>query len=157
MNVKTVPVSTARRSCSYKVNVGFDTLGEAGRWAKDLLGTGARKVAVISNPKVNGLYGAKVGGSLRKEGLEPVSFLIKDGERHKNLKTFGEILGFLGGNKVGRTDAVLALGGGVVGDVAGFAAAAHLRGLAFLQIPTTLLSMIDSSVGGKTGVNTPQG
>ena len=82
---------------------------------------------------------------------------MKDGEQHKNLRSTEEALKFLSENGLSRTDAVVALGGGVVGDLAGFVSAIYLRGLAFLQIPTTLLSMIDSSVGGKTGINTAFG
>ncbi len=95
-----------------------------------------------------------IGKSLEKAGYEVVVFLMGDGERFKNLQTVEKILRFFGENKLKRTDAAVALGGGVVGDAAGFAAAIYQRGVAFLQIPTTLLSMIDSSVGGKTGVNT---
>jgi 3-dehydroquinate synthase len=82
---------------------------------------------------------------------------MKDGERHKSLRSLETALGFLGESRLTRTDAVLALGGGVVGDLAGFAASVYLRGIPFLQVPTTLLSMIDSSVGGKTGVNSKFG
>ncbi|MEO6656187.1 MAG: 3-dehydroquinate synthase family protein, partial [Pyrinomonadaceae bacterium] len=83
--------------------------------------------------------------------------LMKDGEQHKNLKTAESALNFFAQSGLSRTDAVVALGGGVVGDLAGFASAIYLRGIAFLQIPTTLLAMIDSSVGGKTGVNSASG
>src|SRR5437016_13208187 len=82
---------------------------------------------------------------------------MNEGEQHKSLRSFEKLLGFLSESGIERSDAVVALGGGVVGDVAGFAAAAYLRGIAFIQVPTTLLAQIDASVGGKTGVNTPAG
>ena len=82
---------------------------------------------------------------------------MKDGERHKDLRSLEKVLEFLGQNRLSRADAVIALGGGVVGDLAGFAASIYLRGIPVLQIPTTLLAMIDSSVGGKTAVNTSFG
>ena len=115
------------------------------------------KVAIISNNKVFGLYGSTVTTALQKAGLKPATHLIGDGERFKSLKTLESTLKFLGENKISRTDIIVALGGGVVGDLAGFAAAVYLRGIKFIQVPTTLLSMIDSSVGGKTGINTDFG
>src|SRR5690349_7737157 len=82
---------------------------------------------------------------------------MKDGEQYKSLRSFEQALTFLGQSGIERSDAVVALGGGVVGDLAGFAAATYLRGLAFIQVPTTLLAQIDASVGGKTAVNMPSG
>src|SRR6266852_18319 len=82
---------------------------------------------------------------------------MKDGERHKSLRTLEQAITFLAESRLERSDAVVALGGGVVGDLAGFAAASYLRGVAFIQVPTTLLAQIDASVGGKTGVNMPAG
>jgi 3-dehydroquinate synthase len=114
-------------------------------------------VLIVSNRKVFGLYGGKVQTSLRAQGFETHVHLIGDGERFKDLRTFENTLRTLSQNGFTRTDSVLALGGGVVGDLAGFAASVHLRGIDLLQIPTTLLSMIDSSVGGKTAVNTSFG
>jgi 3-dehydroquinate synthase len=106
---------------------------------------------------VFGLYGKAIETSLRKAGFGTHVHLIGDGERFKNFRTLESTLRVLSEKRLTRTDAVLALGGGVVGDLAGFAASIHLRGIDLLQIPTTLLSMIDSSVGGKTAVNTPFG
>ncbi len=94
---------------------------------------------------------------LKSQDFDVFPFLMKDGERYKSLPTLENLLKFFSENRLARTDAVVALGGGVVGDLAGFAAAIFMRGLAFLQIPTTLLAMIDSSVGGKTGVNSDYG
>jgi 3-dehydroquinate synthase len=95
--------------------------------------------------------------SLQAEGFSVTPWLIGDGEQYKSIQTIEKALRFLGGTGIERNDGVVALGGGVVGDLAGFASAVYLRGIPFIQIPTTLLAQIDSSVGGKTGVNLPQG
>ncbi len=145
------------RSSGYEIRIGHDLLDGCGKWARKSIGKNAAKVGVISDPAVFRLYGDRVKTSLVNTGFEVPHFLIKAGESNKNLKATGSILGFLAKAKLPRTDAVIALGGGVVGDLAGFAAAIYLRGIAFLQVPTTLLSMIDSSVGGKTGVNLTAG
>jgi 3-dehydroquinate synthase len=132
-------------------------LEEAGDLVVPTLQPQARKAVLISNTKVFGLYGQPVSRSLKRAGLEVRTFLIGDGERYKTLRTLDSILQFLSAEKLERNDSVVALGGGVVGDLAGFAAAVYLRGIDFVQIPTTLLAQIDSSVGGKTGVNTVAG
>jgi len=95
--------------------------------------------------------------SLRRNGCHPFVHLIADGEHAKSFRSLEKTLKFFGENTLSRTDSVLALGGGVVGDLAGFAASIYLRGIPYLQVPTTLLSMIDSSVGGKTAINTAFG
>jgi 3-dehydroquinate synthase len=115
------------------------------------------RVLIVSNKKVFGLYGEAVSVSASKAGAEVHLHLIGDGERFKNLRTLEQTLRTLSASGFTRSDAVIALGGGVVGDLAGFAASIHLRGIGFLQVPTTLLAMIDSSVGGKTSVNTSFG
>ncbi|MGH9903659.1 MAG: 3-dehydroquinate synthase, partial [Pyrinomonadaceae bacterium] len=99
------------------------------------------------------LYGERAAASLRAAGFVVARWLMGDGERHKSLRTAEKSLVFLSEARLERSDAVVALGGGVVGDLAGFAAAVYLRGVPFIQAPTTLLAQIDSSVGGKTGVN----
>lgn len=152
-----VKVNLNNHPHSYKINIGNNLLQDAGSWAKENLPEKVRKIAVVTNPKVSSLYGEKTVESLQKQNFEVFLYEIGDGEKYKNLKTLEKTLRFLGENKFKRSDAVIALGGGVVGDLAGFASAVYLRGVAFLQIPTTLLSMIDSSVGGKTGVNTDFG
>ena len=103
------------------------------------------------------LYGEVVKKSLERAGFDVFVCLIGDGERFKSFRTLQKALDAFSENGLSRTDVVLALGGGVVGDLAGFAASVYLRGVGFLQIPTTLLSMIDSSVGGKTGINSNYG
>ena len=157
MNSKNVSIKLIGKSHSYDVKVGSDLLKDCGVWAKEHLSKNTTKIAIISNEKVFGLYGEQVEQSLVDKGFEIFVWLMQDGEEFKNFDSFQEALGFFGENKLSRTDAVIALGGGVVGDLAGFAAATYLRGISFLQIPTTVLSMIDSSVGGKTAINTAFG
>ena len=157
MATQTVNIAFNRDAAGYDINIGSGLLAGSGKWARRSLGTGAAKVTVVSNPTVFKLYCKAVGDSLSAAGFEVSTFLMKDGEVHKSLRTAESALKVFSENRLGRTDAVLALGGGVVGDLAGFAAGIYLRGIPFLQIPTTLLSMIDSSVGGKTGVNSEFG
>jgi 3-dehydroquinate synthase len=141
----------------YAVEIGAGALAELGRVARASLSADARRVALVSNPRVFALYGGRAVESLRAAGFDVAHWLMGDGERFKSLRTAERALEFLSASKLERSDAVVALGGGVVGDLAGFAAAVYLRGVAFVQVPTTLLAQIDSSVGGKTGVNTRAG
>ncbi len=110
-------------------------------------------VAVISDDTVMPLYGETVLQSLREHGFTAHAYTIPSGESAKNLTTYGQVLTFLAENRLTRSDLLLALGGGVVGDLVGFAAATFLRGVDYVQVPTTLLSAVDSSVGGKTAVD----
>lgn len=146
-------VRTKARPHEYEIGIGRALLGRAGEVARESLGEDAQRLALISNQKVFSLYGAPVVKSLRTNGFSVVPWLIGDGENYKSVETAARALSFLGEAGLERGDAVVALGGGIVGDVAGFAAAVYLRGVRFIQIPTTLLAQIDSSVGGKTGVN----
>ena len=116
-----------------------------------------RRVAIISNPRVSNLYGREVKGSLKAAGYTAHEWLMPEGERYKSFRSLEKAVTFLSENRFERDDLVLALGGGVVGDLAGFSAAIYLRGLPLVQVPTTLLSQIDSSVGGKTGINLATG
>jgi shikimate kinase / 3-dehydroquinate synthase len=141
----------------YPVHVGsglLPHLGGALRAAGIAAGT---RIAVVSNPIVEPLYGTEVQASLQSAGFEPVSCLIPDGERHKTLDTVAGLYGQFLAAELDRSGLVLSLGGGVTGDLAGFAAATFMRGVAFAQVPTTLLAMVDASVGGKTGVDLSQG
>ncbi len=151
--MKNISVKLNESAHGYKVKIGNDSLKNSGVWARECLPRRTKKVVLISNRKVFSLYGETVAESLKNQGFEVFVWLMKDGEKHKNFRVLEEAVGFISENKLKRTDAIVALGGGVVGDLAGFAAAIYLRGIAFLQIPTTFLAMIDSSVGGKTGVN----
>lgn len=111
------------------------------------------KVAIITDDIVNELYAHKIGNSLEKSNISYESFIFKPGEKSKSMETLGEILEFLAEKTFSRNDLILALGGGVVGDISGFAAACYLRGVDYYQVPTTFLAAIDSSVGGKTAVD----
>ena len=115
------------------------------------------RAAIISDTNVWPLYGERVRASLEKAGFSCVFYCFPAGEASKNLSTYSRLLSFLAGEHISRSDILIALGGGVCGDMAGFAAATFLRGLPFLQIPTSLLAMVDSSVGGKTAVDLPEG
>jgi 3-dehydroquinate synthase len=152
-----VKVKLSGNAHRYEIEIGHNLLNDCGDWAKKRLPEKTRKIAVVSNPKIFRLYGETVVNGLEKSGFEVCVWLMKDGERHKNFRSLEAALAFFSEIKLKRTDAILALGGGVVGDLAGFAAAVYLRGIAFLQLPTTLLAMIDSSVGGKTAVNSAFG
>jgi len=157
MKQHSLTIGSSRGSSEYKIVIGNDLIKESGKWARKWLGKGVAKIAIVSNPKVFKLYGKQAEESLRDAGFTVSHFLMKDGERYKNLRTAESALRLFAASGLTRTDAVVALGGGVVGDLAGFASAIYLRGISYLQIPTTLLSMIDSSIGGKTGVNSPAG
>jgi len=111
------------------------------------------KIAVVSNPTVFSLYGERISDSIRNAGFDLLTVTIPDGEEHKNLATLQQIYNELLRYRLDRKSAVVALGGGVVGDIAGFAASTYMRGIPYIQVPTTLLAQVDSSVGGKTGVD----
>ena len=145
------------REESCEISVGAGILRDLGAGARRILDHSTRKIVIISNQKVFGLYGDIVSRSLRDGDFGVSHWLMSDGERYKNLRTLEQALAFLSEANLERSDAVIALGGGVVSDLAGLAAALHLRGLALLQVPTTLLAQIDASIGGKTGVNTAGG
>ncbi len=141
----------------YPIHIGDGLLARVGGALRATGAPEGGRVAVVSNPVVAPLYGIKVEDSLRSAGFQPFACSIPDGEQHKTLATVAALYDrFLDGN-LDRSGAVLSLGGGVTGDVAGFAAASFMRGVRFAQIPTTLLAMVDASVGAKTGVDLPQG
>ncbi len=152
-----VRVRLPARQHQYEIKIGPDLLSELGPEARACVGPRAQRIAVISNRTIFDLFGKQVNKSLRGADFIPASWLMKDGERFKSLRSLERALAFLSEARLERTDAIVALGGGVVGDLAGFAAATYLRGLAFIQVPTTLLAQIDASVGGKTAVNLPAG
>lgn len=150
-NPQTVHVALGERS--YDITLANGALPQTGAITRAAFGPKARRVALISNPKVQGLYGKAVEKSLKQAGFTVLTHLIGDGERAKSIRTAERAWGFLIANRFERSDGIVALGGGVVGDLAGFVAATFLRGVNFVQLPTTLLAQIDSSVGGKTAVN----
>ena len=140
---------------SYPIHVGTGLLERSGELLRQ---AGARgKVAVITNPTVAQLYLDPLAEALRQTGLETVPVLVPDGEEHKNLTSLAAIYDRLIAERLERKSCIVALGGGVIGDLAGFAAATYLRGVPYVQIPTTLLAQVDSSVGGKTAVNHADG
>jgi 3-dehydroquinate synthase len=116
-----------------------------------------RKIAVVTHPKIGGLFGEALVKRLKGAGWRPVLLTIPPGERYKTLRTVNRIYDRLIEERFERNSPLIALGGGVIGDMTGFAAATYLRGVPYIQIPTTLLAQVDSSVGGKTGVDHPMG
>ncbi|MDT4968510.1 MAG: 3-dehydroquinate synthase [Acidobacteriota bacterium] len=152
-----VTVRLPQRKQQYDVIIGSGTLVGLGKLARRTLGPSPRRIVLISNRKVFGLYGVTASDSLNAAGFTVSKWMMGDGERFKSLATLEQALAFLSRVNLERSDAVIALGGGVVGDLAGFAAALYLRGIKFIQVPTTLLAQIDASVGGKTAVNTTTG
>jgi 3-dehydroquinate synthase len=150
-------VRLSARKHNYEIEIGAGILATLGDAARALLGSGLRRVAVISNAAVFNRYGQGVLKSLKAEKFKVVHWLMPEGERHKTLRSLEQALAFMSEARLERSDAVVALGGGVVGDLAGLAAATYLRGIPLIQVPTTLLAQIDSSVGGKTAVNLSSG
>ena len=140
----------------YTVMVGEGIRTQAGRMIADTL-PAAASAAIISDSNVAPLYLEQIKDTIEQAGLSVCSTVIPAGEASKNLSVYSEILSFLAEQKLSRSDVIVALGGGVVGDLAGFAAATFLRGVPYVQIPTSLLAMVDSSVGGKTAVDLPAG
>lgn len=153
----TVRVRLTAKSRIYDIRIGAGLLGDLGPAVRESSGQTARTVAVISNKTVFDLYGKEAADSLRRGGFTVKHFLVGDGERQKSFRSLERIVAFFAKNGLQRNDVVVALGGGVVGDLAGFAAAVYLRGVPLVQVPTTLLAQIDSSVGGKTGINLASG
>ena len=146
---------TVDASTKYDIIIGKGLLGDAGDLCAQALGV--HSVAIVSDDTVDALYGNTLEESLKRAGYSPIKFVIPHGEASKSMESLGNLLGFLADNHITRSDFLIALGGGVVGDLTGFAAAVYLRGIKFVQIPTTLLAAVDSSVGGKTAVNIPEG
>ena len=149
----TVMVQLGERS--YPISIGAGTLDRIGpRLAELKLG---RRIAVVTNPVVGRLYRQPVAQSLTAAGFEPTMLEVPDGEEHKNLAWLAFLYDRLVDARLDRDSALVALGGGVIGDLTGFTAATFQRGVSFVQAPTTLLAQVDSSVGGKTAVNHPGG
>jgi len=146
---------TVRASKSYQVRIGSNLYETLGATACQMVN--AKKAAIISDSNVWPLYGTAVTASLEAAGFQVQHYVFPGGESSKNGNTYLSILNFLAENHLTRSDLMIALGGGVVGDITGFAAATYLRGISYIQIPTTLLSMVDSSVGGKTAIDLPAG
>ena len=140
---------------SYPIEIGHGTLASAG----DAIAaaTGAERAAIITVPEVGRRYAPRLERSLRQAGIKPVRITVPDGDKTKNLRQLGKLYDAFVEHQLDRSSVVVALGGGMVGDLSGFAAASYLRGIPFVQVPTTLLAMVDASVGGKVAINLPQG
>jgi 3-dehydroquinate synthase len=150
MNVTEITVELGARR--YPIWIGAGTLDDIQRWRAMLPG---RHVLVVSNDTIAPLYLARVTAGLNDAAFS--TLILADGEAYKTLDSAARIFAALADLKASRDACVIALGGGVIGDLAGFAAACWMRGIAFLQMPTSLLAMVDSAVGGKTGANLAQG
>ncbi len=140
---------------SYQITIDPGNLSQIGSQIKELnLG---KKVLIISNPEIFSYYGETATASLEAAGFKVYTHLIAAGEPHKTLASIEQIYDVALENHLERSSTFIALGGGVIGDMTGFAAATWLRGVNFVQVPTSLLAMVDAAIGGKTGVNHPQG
>ena len=148
--IRTLEVDLGDRS--YPIYIGSDLLGDTELYRRHL---NSRQVMIVTNETVAPLYLKRVQEALSE--FQTASVILPDGEAYKNLETWNLIFDALLGNRFNRSCTLVALGGGVIGDMTGFAAACYQRGVAFIQVPTTLLAQVDSSVGGKTGVNHPLG
>lgn len=149
--MKTVTVNASK---NYNIYVGDNLFNKIPDYLGEVFPKG--KICVVTDDKVDILYGNKLMTML-EEKYETVKFVFENGEKSKNIFTYAKLQNFLAEQKLTRSDAIVAFGGGVVGDLAGFAAATYLRGIKYLQIPTTLLAMVDSSVGGKTAIDLDSG
>ncbi len=138
----------------YDILIGRGILSGPPELKKKLSG---RRCLVITDSNVGKIYGSSVLNALKKAGAQASMVTFKAGEASKNLETYGKLLRECSRAGLDRSSVIVALGGGVPGDVAGFVAASYMRGIDFIQIPTTLLAMVDSSVGGKTGIDLPEG
>ena len=150
--MKTICIKASK---SYQVHIGQQLIPQAATYIQKI--HPVCKAAIISDSNVYPLFGKALEDSLSASGFSVISYVFTAGEASKNGETFLEILNFLAENEMTRSDFLIALGGGVVGDITGFAAATFLRGVSYIQIPTTLLAMVDSSVGGKTAIDLPAG
>lgn len=144
-----------KASKAYQVHIGSGLLSQLGQRLSEL--TKAQIAAIVSDSNVYPLYGEIAVKSLEEAGFQVLTFVFPAGEESKSADTYLKLLNFLAENKVTRADCLVALGGGVVGDLTGFTAATYLRGIAYVQVPTTLLAAVDSSVGGKTAIDLPAG
>ena len=146
---------TVPASKPYSVFIGSGLLCNVGDYVAGICN--AEKVAIISDSNVWPIYGETITQSLQSGCQQIYHYVFPAGEQSKSIETYIAILNFMAQNHITRSDLVIALGGGVTGDIAGFVAATYLRGISYIQIPTSLLAMVDSSVGGKTAIDLPTG
>ena len=142
-------------SRAYRVQIEAGLLSRVGALLRPL--THAQKACIVSGERVDALYGDRLEQSLQAAGFAVLRWRHPSGEQYKNLNTYGRLLNLLAECGMGRGDVLVSLGGGVTGDLTGFAAATYQRGMDYVQVPTSLLAMVDSSVGGKTAVDLPAG
>ena len=138
-------------SRSYEIRIGPNILPQLGKWLREI--APGDKVVIITNPVVESLHMESLKRELAREGFKPAVLIVPDGEDQKSLETAGRLYSELAGHRAERSTPLLALGGGVIGDLAGFVAATYMRGLPLVHVPTTLLAQVDSSIGGKVAVD----
>lgn len=153
MNAETTTVNVSTPGGDYPIHIGPGRLDHL----HSSIPADATAIAIITTTVIGALYGARVRATLEGTGKRVIYVELPDGEAHKNSDTLNQIFDVLLQNRLDRKAVLVALGGGVVGDMVGFAAATYMRGIQFLQVPTTLLAQVDSSVGGKTAINHPLG
>ena len=142
-------------SKDYKVIIAPKLLDQTGEYARKVCG--GELAVIVTDSTLDKLYSDRVVKSLRINGYQAITFVVESGEKSKNALNYISLLNFMASNGLTRTDVIIALGGGVVGDLAGFAAATYMRGMKLIQLPTTLLAAVDSSVGGKTAIDLETG
>lgn len=153
--MKIIKVNASKK---YDILIEKGLLSRSGTLISGLYGKAKKRICIVTDDNVDALYAGALTESLESAGFRnTIKFVIQNGERSKTPKNLLELCGFLAENHITRSDLLIALGGGVVGDLCGFAASIYLRGVDFIQIPTTLLACVDSSVGGKTAVDLPEG
>ena len=155
MSEKIVPVALGERSYDIKIEAGLIASGRAAEQIARI--ADGHRVCLVTHPKLQADFVTPIANGLRERGITPHIALLPPGERSKNLKSIGLLYEAFLEAKIDRKSLIVAIGGGVIGDMAGFAAATYLRGIDYVQVPTTLLAQVDSSVGGKTGVDLLQG
>ncbi len=154
MTTPLITVSVELGERAYPIHIGAGLIGQTELFAPHIKGS---SVAIVTNSTVDPIYGDTLRAALAPLGKKVSTVVLPDGEAHKNWETLNQIFDSLLTGRADRKTTLIALGGGVVGDMTGFAAACYMRGVPFIQVPTTLLSQVDSSVGGKTGINHPLG
>ncbi len=153
MRAKKIPLRLGDRG--HNIVIGYGMLPFLGRYVKEV--SEGEKVGIVTNPNIGRLYGEEAVASLFKAGFSPIVVRIPDGERYKTFRQVHSIYNRLIQHRFERSSTLVALGGGVVGDITGFAAATFLRGIAYVQCPTTVVGQVDAAIGGKTGVDHPKG
>ncbi|NLL56304.1 MAG: 3-dehydroquinate synthase [Clostridiales bacterium] len=150
--MKTIKVNASK---SYDILLGSGLLNNIGSYVTKVISS--KKIVIVTENNVNAIYGEQVAKNLEESGFEVYIWQFLAGEQSKNAQVYFELITFIANCSLQRNDCLLALGGGVVGDLCGFAASTYMRGIKFISVPTTLLAIIDSSVGGKTAIDLEQG